>query len=491
VTDLARASVLDNPATAAEVEQRVAQEGSSEDLTFAGELAIDADDGRVRIELGALYAASLPRAMRGRIRHGRPYELRGRAASLHLRPAAQVGYSREEGELVLEITQELAREIEARLRPGLAGTFRFELWPALEIVVTPSFIRGQDGKAIEVRGVADPDEIRRLLDAENERLAAEAAAEDDDEDDEDDDDDGDDRDDHDDEDDEEDAPPDAGKVRAALAMTERALRLAPGDSDVQFTHAMLLIDADRGGIPGKAQELLAWLPRFAPGVRINVAVRMGGAGHERFADAVDVALGDALPDRILADQTTAVGSGAALASYGDVAHELFGELGEAILEHAPDRMAKLVPLLPDDVNLTGQLAWKAVQANQRDTAIALYDRLLALPIPEDGGERTNYLRALNNACIQAHAAKAYDAAVRIADRAQPVAHENPYIYHSAACAYAAAGDYSKAFEQVKLAIEHDYDHLGKVEVDTDLGPILEWPEFKALFRDWHARQEGN
>ena len=98
---------------------------------------------------------------------------------------------------------------------------------------------------------------------------------------------------------------------------------------------------------------------------------------------------------------------------------------------------------------------------------------------------------MNNACIQAHAAKAFDTAVKIADRAQPVAHENPYIYHSAACAYAAVGDYAKAFEQVKLAVQHDYDHINKVEVDGDLGPLLEWPEFKALFREWHARQEGN
>ena len=58
--------------------QRVAVEGSSEDLTFAGELALDDDDGHVRIEIGALYAAALPRAMRGRIRHGRDYTLRGR-----------------------------------------------------------------------------------------------------------------------------------------------------------------------------------------------------------------------------------------------------------------------------------------------------------------------------------------------------------------------------------------------------------------------------
>ncbi len=44
---------------------------------------------------------------------------------------------------------------------------------------------------------------------------------------------------------------------------------------------------------------------------------------------------------------------------------------------------------------------------------------------------------------------------------------------------------------MKLAVTHGYDHLAKVETDNDLGPILEWPEFKALFRDWHARQEGN
>jgi hypothetical protein len=203
-----------------------------------------------------------------------------------------------------------------------------------------------------------------------------------------------------------------------------------------------------------------------------------------------VALGQALPEKIFSGSSTPVG-GAVMLSFGDVAHELFGELGEAVLEQAPEKMARLVPLLPDEVNLMAELAWKAIQADQRASAIALYDRVLAMPIPEDGEDRMNYLRAMNNACIQAHAAKAYEAAVRIADRAQPVAHENPYIYHSAACAYAAVGDLARAFEQVKLAVEHGYDHLSKVEVDTDLGALLEWPEFKALFRDWHARQEGN
>jgi tetratricopeptide (TPR) repeat protein len=177
-------------------------------------------------------------------------------------------------------------------------------------------------------------------------------------------------------------------------------------------------------------------------------------------------------------------------SYGDVATELFTELATHVLARCADRMAKLVPLLPPDVNLLADLAHRAIEESP-DAALVLYDRLLSLPFPDEGDARTNYLRAMNNACIQAHAAKAFDTAVRIADRAQPVAHENPYIYHSAACAYAAVGDYKKAFEQVKLAVQHDYDHINKVEVDTDLGPLLDWPEFKALFREWHARQEGN
>jgi tetratricopeptide (TPR) repeat protein len=473
VTDLARSSVLEDPATAAEIERRVAAEGSSEEMSSAGDLRVVADGGRLTIELGALYASSLPRAVRGRLRHGRSYELRGRSATLRFEPGERAGYRGGEHEWILELTQELAAEIEATLRAGLAGTYRFGAW--LEIVVTPSPIRSQDGKVVDVRGVADPGEARRLIEAENTRLAAAAAAEAEDEGVEVDDD---------------DEPPALERVAAALSMTQRALRLSPDDADVQLTHAMMLLEADRGRMPRAIAELLEQLPRFTAGVRIRVAVQLGERHHPRFAEAVDIALGEALPEQIFASDATPVG-GAMMMSFGDVALELFGELGEAILAHAPSKMSRLVPLLPDEVDLISELAWKSIEANQRESAIALYGRVLALPVPDEGQERVNYLRALNNACIQAHAAKAYDAAVRIADRAQPLAHENPYIHHSAACAYAAVGDLGRAFEQVKLAMQHGYEHLGKVEVDADLGELLEWPEFKALFRDWHARQEGN
>jgi hypothetical protein len=467
ITDLGRSSVLTDPEIAREAHHRVEAEGSSEDLSFGGELTLTTDDGHVRVELGALYAAALPRAMRGRLRHGRGYSLRGRDASLALEPGATPGYRREDSTLILTLPRELVIEIEAALRDGLVGHYRFDAWPELEVVVTPSVIRDQDGKAVEVRGVADAREAARLIAEENARLAD---ADEGDDDEGDDDDDHDHDHDHDHEPDEDAVPPPSAAV-AALAMSERALRLASDDEDIQFTHAMLLLDAERAGVAGQSEALLALLPAFAPAVRLNVAARM--ASHRRFAEAVDLALrGDA-------------------AGFAEVPHELFTELGEAILERVPEQLTRLAPLLPGDVNLLSELAWKATQAEHPEQATALYERLLQQPIPGETDDRTSYLRALNNACVQAHAAKAYDLAGRIADRAQPVAHENPYIYHSAACAYAALGDYAKAFQQVKLAVEHEYDHLGKVEVDRDLGPILDWPEFKALFRDWHARQEGN
>lgn len=289
--------------------------------------------------------------------------------------------------------------------------------------------------------------------------------------------------------------PGPAQIAAALAMTERGLRLVPANGDLQFTHAMLLLDAERAGAPAQGNTLLALLPTLAPGVQINIVVRMSKAGHPRFAEAVELVLAEVLPDRIvgslLGRATSPAGGGAAIALFGDIAHEMFEELGEAILARAPHHVAKLVPRLPDDAKLLSELAQQALRAGQRDAALAVYDRLLAVPIPDGGDDRTVYLRALNNACVQAHAAGAFDAAVRIADRAQPAAHDNPHLYHAAACAYVAVHDHARAFEQVKLAVAHGYEHLDKLETDADLGALLEWPELKALFRDWHARREGN
>jgi suppressor of fused-like protein len=483
VTDLGRRSVLDDPALRAEIQTRVDAEGSSEDLTFAGELAIQITGEHLRLELGALYAAAFPRAMRGRIRHARSYKLRGRAAELVLEPAAQPGWSGDGDHLELRISPELAREIEARMQAALANVYRFETWPSLEIEVTPSFIRDQQGKAIDIRGIADEALARRMIAEENARLAAQEAQDDEG--------DGDDNDDDDDDGAreielvEDDAPP-LERVHRALGMTERALRLQPQDTDAQFAHAMLLIDAYRGGDVGRMRGLIELLPRSAPAVRVNVAVRLALFDVPELGEVLDIVLANELPVKILGES-----GGGAFTSYGDIARELYVKLADAVLDHAPDRIGKLVPHVPADVTLLSDIGWKAIQNGQRDAALAVYERLLALPVPDTGEARTNYLRSINNACVQAHAAKAYDVAVRIADRAQPYAQENPHIFHAAACAYVAGGDLRRALDQVRLAIEHGYEHLDKLEVDTDLRALLDWPEYKALFRDYHARREGN
>lgn len=446
VTDLDRKSVLADAATSIVVKKRVEMEGSSEERSAVG---AELEVAGTHVALGREHAATLLRVMRGRIKHGRPYTITGTDAELELVPGADAAALHEDGVLRVTVSKPLADEVTARLAGGLAGVYRFETLPELVIELT---------EPRELPGDSDDE-----LDDDDEPIEPD--------------------------DEDEDPPPSPERVRHALSLTRRALALSPEDGDVQFTHAMLLLDGDAAGLD-TLDALIEVLPAFEASVRINVATRMGRAEHPRFDEVVDAVLADVMPDRIVGDREFSVGN-AENDSYGDVAEQLFAELAEAILIHAPNKMGKLIPVLPANVTLLAKIAHDAIEADERDIALALYDRVLTLPVPEEGAQRINYLRSLNNACIQAHAVKAFDAAARIADRAQPFAAENPYIYHSAACAYAAVGDLAKAFQQVKHAVEHDYEHLEKVETDRDLGPLLDWPDFKALFRDWHARQEGN
>src|SRR6185312_5268264 len=142
--------------------------------------------------------------------------------------------------------------------------------------VRPSFVTESSGLAREVHGIADPDEAKRLIAEHNASLSAMARAADSP---------GDNEDDDDDEppepdDDDADPPPSPVRVKKALAMTTRALGLAPHDGDVQFTHAMLLLDGDTAGLD-TLDTLIAVLPSFEASVRINVAPRMGRSEHPR------------------------------------------------------------------------------------------------------------------------------------------------------------------------------------------------------------------
>lgn len=165
------------------------------------------------------------------------------------------------------------------------------------------------------------------------------------------------------------------------------------------------------------------------------------------------------------------------------------ELVGSVARHAPAYLGALLQRLPADRALVPYL-YNTSFSVERPQALAILRKVLALPPParESGEARTALVMAWNNACIHAHALGEYALAVELADGGQPYGPENPYIYHSAACAYAAVNAVDRALEQVSRAIEHEYEHAEKMETDADLAPLQRDPRFAALFRDWRTRR---
>ena len=162
--------------------------------------------------------------------------------------------------------------------------------------------------------------------------------------------------------------------------------------------------------------------------------------------------------------------------------EELSDLVGAIARHAPAYLGAVLARLPDDGALVTYL-YNASFATERPQALAILRKVLALPepAPDSGEARTAAVMAWNNACIHAHALGDYRLAVDLANGGQRFAPENPYIYHSAACAYAAVGE-------IDRAIEHEYEHSEKMETDNDLSPLQSDPRFSALFVEWRTRR---
>lgn len=169
--------------------------------------------------------------------------------------------------------------------------------------------------------------------------------------------------------------------------------------------------------------------------------------------------------------------------------EDLADLTASVARHAPIQLPALLQRLPNDVSLVPHL-YNASFSVDRHLALAILRRVLALPQPpRDAGEaRTALVMAWNNACIHAHALGDYKLAVELAEGGQPYGPENPYIYHSAACAFAAVSEIDRALEQVQKAIEHDYEHAEKMETDADLSPLHSDPRFSAMFNEWREKR---
>jgi len=169
--------------------------------------------------------------------------------------------------------------------------------------------------------------------------------------------------------------------------------------------------------------------------------------------------------------------------------EELSDLVGSIARHAPASLSSILEKVPDVALLVPYL-YNASFSVERPQALTILRRVITLPEPPRGtGEaRTALVMAWNNACIHAHALGDYTLAVELANGGQKFAPENPYIYHSAACAYAAVGEIDRAIEQVGKAIEHDYEHTEKMETDADLAALHADARFSALFTEWRNKR---
>lgn len=219
--------------------------------------------------------------------------------------------------------------------------------------------------------------------------------------------------------------------------------------------------------------------------RVDAALERALASHEPtlrgytfglLAEHATERLADALP---LLDAATLDG----------IAEERVGEILAAVAERVPQAIPDLLVKLPRTTATVAHVYNASFKCEDDALRLAVLEHVMALPEPgtDENHHRHAYTFAFNNACVLAHAMKDYPKALAIAEAAQRWAEENPYIFHGAACAYAAVGEFDKAMHQVERAVARDYDHLDKLEQDTDLGELRNWPRFIELFAERRAR----
>jgi hypothetical protein len=258
-------------------------------------------------------------------------------------------------------------------------------------------------------------------------------------------------------------------------------------------------DPDDPGAAQVAERLLRRAQAFDPASDAVGYLAIVMVRQHRIGEAISLARGaPSLDVRLLAIGEIAEHAPGELAGALDLLDaetaaatppEDLAELTASIARHAAAHLPDVLARLPDDVALVPQL-YNASFSVDRVRALQILRRVLALPEPPKttGEARTALVMAWNNACIYAHALGDYRLAVELAEGGQRFGTENPYIYHSAACAFAAVGQIDRALTQVALAIEHGYEHAEKMETDPDLSPLQSDPRFAALFVDWRAKR---
>lgn len=153
ITDLARPSVLADPAVAAEVEAAVARDGSSTGSLFVQVAEWDLTGDRASVTFGAIAAERIGRLLSARLRHGRPVFVEAPGGGVVFRPGTRYAAAPgdEDGWLDLTAPPEVVDELTGLLRPR-AGEHRLNAAPALTVHIARSEIRSPEGALVEVVG---------------------------------------------------------------------------------------------------------------------------------------------------------------------------------------------------------------------------------------------------------------------------------------------------------------------------------------------------
>lgn len=153
ITDLRRASLLEDCNVAARIEKRMRKEGASEETLVVKDLDwAESEAGELRIRLRATAVEGVKQMLRGRTGHGRHFELVGPESRVEFDLSEEPGLSIDGDDLVLYLTPQLASTIEGSLLPQ-RGEYRWEELEDVVFEVQQAEIRdAEDGEVIRVLG---------------------------------------------------------------------------------------------------------------------------------------------------------------------------------------------------------------------------------------------------------------------------------------------------------------------------------------------------
>lgn len=150
LTNLDRASTLDDRQAATAIEEGRKRDGSSQGGSFTSSLSWELEGPAITITMGALAVPDFKRLLAGRLPYGRPFYIAGPEQQLIVEPGDQLLPSPDGINLTLKLPDaavEAMADLEAR-----RGRYTWPAAPGLTIVIEPTEIKDRDGGVIEVIG---------------------------------------------------------------------------------------------------------------------------------------------------------------------------------------------------------------------------------------------------------------------------------------------------------------------------------------------------